>query len=380
MPPDLRPPQALTLRRQLNEPGLTRRLGAQGEALLAGGRVGVVVLAGGQGTRLGFPGPKGTFVLGPDPDRSLYAILLERVAATSRRSGRPIPVAILVSRDTEEGTRAHLEAHAYHGLPPEHVLLVRQGELPALDDGGRALLAGVGRLALAPDGHGGLVEALRRDEVLDGLAERGVEVLTTVQVDNPLARPLDPVFLGWLLDRGAVIAGKAVRKRDPAEKVGVYARGVDGHVRIVEYSELPEGGAPDLVLGSIAVHAISLPWLRRLVADPAFALPYHQARKRVACLGPDGLVTTPPGPNATKLEQFLFDLLPLAPRVAVQEVERAREFAPVKNAEGEDSPARARALVAAEIARWHREAGRAPPPAGGSLRPLLADGPEDLRG
>jgi UDP-N-acetylglucosamine/UDP-N-acetylgalactosamine diphosphorylase len=132
------------------------------------------------------------------------------------------------------------------------------------------------------------------------------------------------------------------------------------------------------VLGSIAVHAFSLPWLRRLLAEPGFMLPWHRATKKVACLGPDGTVATPATPNATKLEQFLFDLLPLAPRVAVHEVERSREFAPVKNATGDDSPETARALVAAEIARWHRAAGR-PVPARPSLRPLEADGPDDLR-
>jgi len=379
VPPDLRPPEVLTARRQANEAGLVARLADLGHRLLAAGKVAAVLLAGGQGSRLGFAGPKGTFVLGPDPDRSLYAVLLERIAAAGRKAGRPVPLVVLVSRDTEAATRAHFEAIRHGGLDPALVRLVRQGELPALDDAGRALLAAPGRLALAPDGHGGLVDALQRAGVLDELAGRGVEALTTFQVDNALGRPLDPVFLGWMLDRHATVVGKAVRKAAPDEKVGVYGRGLDGRVRILEYSELPPGGAPDLNLGSIAVHAFSLPWLRRLVADPAFALPWHRARKQVECLGPDGVVWTPATPNATKLEQFLFDLLPLAPRVAVHEVERAREFAPVKNATGADSPETARALVAAEIARWHRAAGRPVPDPAPSLRPLEADGPDDLR-
>jgi len=378
-PPDLRPPEALTLRRQQNEPGLPRRLSALGASLLAEGQVATVLLAGGQGSRLGHPGPKGTFVLGPTPDRTLYAVLLERVLAAGRRAGRPVPVVVLVSRDTEAATREAFATADTFGHDPALVRFVRQGELPALDDAGHAILAAPGRLALAPDGHGGLVTALEREGTFAWLEGLGVELLTTFQVDNPLGRPLDPVFLGWCVERKAVAAGKAVRKRDPGEKVGVYARGIDGRVRIVEYSELPEGGAPDLVLGSIAVHAFSLAWIRALLADPAFALPLHRARKKVMCLGPDGQVAVPAARSAIKLEQFLFDLLPAAPRVAVMEVDRAREFAPVKNAEGEDSPATARALVAAEIARWHRAAGRALPDPLPGLHPLDADGPADLR-
>lgn len=377
VPPDLRPPESLTWRRQQNEAGFARRLAAQGSALLAAGRVATVLLAGGQGTRLGFPGPKGTYVLGPEPDRTLYAVLLERVLAVSRAAGRPVPLVLLVSRETEHATRAALEAAGWHGLDPALVRIVRQGELPALDAEGRALLAGPGRLALSPDGHGGLVEALRLSGTFDWLAGLGIECVTTHQVDNPLGRALDPVFLGWLLDRRAVAAGKAVRKRDPGEKVGMFARGVDGRVRIVEYSEITPAAAAELQLGSIAIHAFSLAWLRRQLEDPAFTLPFHHARKKVACWTEETGLVTPERENAVKLEQFLFDLLPLAPRVAVHEVDRAREFAPIKNATGDDSPETCRAAVAAEIARWHRAAG-VPAPTIASLRPLVADGPDDL--
>jgi UDP-N-acetylglucosamine/UDP-N-acetylgalactosamine diphosphorylase len=379
IPPELRPPEALTWRRQENEGGILRRLGADGEALLRAGKVATALLAGGQGTRLGHAGPKGTFVLGPTPDRTLYAILCERVLAAGRRAGTPVPLVVMTGPDTDAPTREAFARSGHFGLDPALVEFVRQGELPALDDRGRALLSGPGRLALSPDGHGGLVEAFHRAGTFDRLRARGVEVLTTFQVDNPLGRPLDPVFLGWVLERKAVAAGKAVRKRDPSEKVGVFARDLDGRVRIVEYAEMPEGGLPDLVLGSIALHAFSLPWLASLVASPAFSLPFHKATKRVPFLGDDGRLVTPAAPNAVKLEQFLFDLLPLAPRVAIQEVDRRREFAPVKNASGEDSPATARAAVAAEIARWHRVAGVPVPDPVPPLSPLVADGPEDLR-
>lgn len=378
-PPDLRPPEALTLRRRHNEGGIGRRLALVGRQLLAAGKVATVLLAGGQGTRLGHPGPKGLFVLGPSPDRTLYAILFERVAAAGRSAGTPVPLVILVGRDTEDATRVVVADARRFGLDPSLVRVLRQGEMPAVDDGGRALLAAPGRLALAPDGHGGLVDALTRSSTLDWLRERGVEWLTTFQVDNALGRPLDPEFLGWAVERRAVAAGKAVRKRTPSEKVGVFARGIDGRVRIVEYSELPAEGAELLQLGSIAVHAWHLPWLAAVTSAPGFALPWHRARKRVPFLATDGTVRTPASENATKWEQFLFDLLPMAPRVAIVEVNRAREFAPLKNATGEDSPETARAAVTAEIRRWHREAGLDVTEGPLDLRPLEADGPDDLR-
>ena len=379
VPPDLRPPEALTLRRRHNEGGIGRRLAIAGKRLLAEGKVAAVLLAGGQGTRLGHAGPKGLFVLGPSADRTLYAILLERVAVVGRSAGRQVPLVILVGRDTEEATRAVVADGARYGLDPTLVRLVRQGEMPAFDSDGRAILAAPGRLALSPDGHGGLVDALVRSGTLEWLRELGVEWLTTFQVDNALGRPLDPEFLGWAVERRAVAAGKAVRKRTPTEKVGVFARGIDGLVRIVEYSELPAEGAELLQLGSIAVHAWHVPWLSRVVATPGFQLPWHRARKKVPFLAADGTTQAPTTENAVKFEQFLFDLLPMAPRVAIVEVERKREFAPVKNATGEDSPETARALVTAEIQRWHREAGRECPSGPLDLRPLEADGPDDLR-
>jgi UDP-N-acetylglucosamine pyrophosphorylase len=184
------------------------------------------------------------------------------------------------------------------------------------------------------------------------------------------------VFLGWTLERRAAAAGKAVRKATPDERVGVFGRDLEGRVHVLEYSEAPPGGVPDLVLGSIAIHLLSVSWLRSLLAHPAFGLPLHRARKKVPCLAPDGRAVVPAAPNAWKLERFLFDAFPHAPRFAIQEVDRAREFAPVKNADGADSPATARALVTAEVLRWHRASGAHPPSPEPSLRPLELDAPD----
>lgn len=367
-PSELRPPQALTLKRQEAVGGLRPRLAALGRRRLAAGEVATLLLAGGQGSRLGHPGPKGTLVLGPEADRTLYAVLAERVAAAGRAVGRRIPLLVLVGPDTEEATREafHRGAAAW-GLEAGQVTFLRQGTLPALNPEGRALLEAPGRLALAPDGHGGALAALSDAGLLERLWREGVRVLTTFQVDNPLARPLDPVLLGWMQERGAQVVGKAVRKVDAAERVGVFAREVTGRTRIVEYSELGAvGGAEALLLGSIAVHALDLAWLRSLCVAGEWPLPLHPTFKRLPGLSPEG------GAPQVKLERFLFDVFPFAPRVEVHEVARAREFAPIKNAEGSDSPASARALVEAEVRRWHRRRGipLTEPP---SLRPLEVD-------
>ena len=379
--PELRPPQALTFGRQANEPELVKRLERMGLGLLAGGRVATLLLAGGQGTRLGYDGPKGNVVFGPEEDRTLYRIHAERIAALSKRVGRPIPFYILVSAATEAATReAFAQAEAW-GLEEGQVRFLVQGTLPCLDEEGRGLLAGPGELARAPDGHGGAYRTLLDAGVIDQLAADEVDVLTTFQVNNPLGRGLDPVMLGWMVERKLHAIGKAVRKATPDEKVGVFARDLRGNTRIVEYTELPPApeGAPGeameapLVMGSIAIHGFAVQWLKKL-ADAGMRLPLHRARKKVPYLDASGTLVQPDEPNAWKLERFIFDLFPEAGRAEVHEVRREWEFAPVKNAEGVDSLTTARVLVDSEVRRWHQSRGdEAPEPP--SLRPLEIDGP-----
>ena len=370
-PAVLRPPAGLTWKRQTGEGGLRARLARTGLGLLAGGRVGAVLLAGGEGSRLGISGPKGDVVFGPSADRTLYRIHAERLTHVGRVVGRSIPLAVLTSATTHEATSERFLTGDRLGLEADQATVVEQGRLPVLDADGRALLAGPGELLLAPDGHGGLWPALHDSGVLERWGHAGIDVVVTFQVDNPLARLLDPVMLGWMVERRATIVTKAVAKASPDERVGVYARDLEGRTRIVEYSELPPDGAPDLKLGSIAVHAFSLAWLRATL--PHWRGPLHRAHKKVAAWTPQGVVQ-PDAPNAYKLERFLFDLFPDAPRVEVHEVAREREFAPVKNATGVDSLESSRLLVEREVLRWHHLAGtEAPRPV--RLAPLERDAP-----
>jgi UDP-N-acetylglucosamine pyrophosphorylase len=315
---------------------------AEGEDALARGAVAVVIVAGGQGTRLGFDGPKGCYPIGPVTDRSLFQIHCEKVAALGRRYGTAPPLYVMTSEDNHAATERFLAGHDWFGL--EHLRLFRQGTMPAVDaDSGRVLLAARDRVALSPDGHGGTLRALLRTGCLDEMRERGIETIFYLQVDNPLIAIGDPGFVGAHRLAGAEVSSKVVRKTDPAEKVGVVAAR-DGRQLVIEYSDLPDRLAeqrrPDgglaFAAGSIALHVFSLDFVDRVAATAE--LPFHRALKRVPYVGDDGSRVEPADPNAVKFEQFIFDTLPLARRSLVLETSREGEFEPLKNAKGASSP------------------------------------------
>ena len=322
---------------------------AEGEDALARGAVAIVIVAGGQGTRLGFDGPKGCYPIGPVTDRSLFQIHCEKVAALGRRYGRTPPLYVMTSDDNHAATEAFFADHDRFGL--ERVRLFRQGTMPAVDAGsGAVLLAARDRVALSPDGHGGTLRALRRNGCLDEMRERGVETIFYLQVDNPLIAVGDPGFVGAHRLAGAEVSSKVVRKTDPAEKVGVVAVR-EGRQLVIEYSDLPDrlaelrrpGGGLAYAAGSIALHVFSRDFVERVAATAE--LPYHRALKRVPYVGERGERVDPDEPNAIKFEQFIFDTLPLARRSLVLETSREGEFEPLKNAEGPSSPETVRARL-----------------------------------
>jgi|688.fasta_scaffold08250_13 UDP-N-acetylglucosamine/UDP-N-acetylgalactosamine diphosphorylase len=313
----------------------------RGAAALGDGLVGAVLVAGGQGSRLGHDGPKGCFPIGPVSGASLFRLLLGKLAAVRRRHGRPVPLAIMTSAATEAATREYLARESCCGLDPDDVRIFRQASLPALDAAtGEMLRDEPGRLALAPDGHGGMLTALAAAGLLDWFARRGVEQVVSFQVDNPLALPLHPEFLGYHLLTAAEFSTQVVLKREPGERVGAVIESGGVH-RVVEYSDL----APDLAAarlpdgrlrfhaGSIAVHAFARSFLDRAAATTD-SLPLHLAFKAVPFVDAAGVRQVPAGPNAIKFERFIFDLMPLARRVCVVQIEAADGFAPLKNAPG----------------------------------------------
>lgn len=345
------------------------RYAAVGEELIRAGKLAAFVVAGGQGTRLGFDGPKGCFPAGAVSGATLFEMFARQIAAAQHKFGVTIPWYIMTSPLNHDATVAYLRANDFFGLDPEAVSCFQQGVMPSFDAAtGRLLLADRHALATNPDGHGGSLKALVVGGAIDDMKHRGIELISYFQVDNPSTKIVDPVFIGLHAaapDSSAEMSSKMLAKRDPAEKVGVFCV-VDGKLQMVEYSDLPGDLAAERLpagqlrfsAGNPAIHLLSVEFVERLSADPAFALPFHRADKKVACIDPgSGGLIEPTAPNAVKLERFVFDALPLARRSLVLETDRIEEFAPVKNAEGDDSPASSRRLQTERAARWLEGAG-----------------------
>ncbi|MBS0210253.1 MAG: UDPGP type 1 family protein [Planctomycetes bacterium] len=338
----------------------------KGAEALADGKLGAVLVAGGQGTRLGFDHPKGMYAIGPVSQASLFQILFEKLQAMSRRYNVRIPLYLMTSPATHDETAAYLASKHNFGLRADDVHLFCQGTMPAVDAvTGRVLLAEPGRLFASPDGHGGMLAALDRSGGLRDIRLRGIEDLFYFQVDNPLAQVCDPEFIGYHLLSLSELSTQVVAKQLPAEKVGNVVT-VDGRMRIIEYSDLPASagerrnaqGGLALWAGNTAIHVIDVAFLERVKNDE-HRLPFHRAHKAVPYVDETGKLVEPAQPNAIKFERFIFDLLPAAERAIVVEVEPGRAFAPVKNAPGSkvDSPELVQKQMLAQAREWLTTAG-----------------------
>ncbi len=338
-----------------------------GEAALRAGRVAAFTVAGGQGTRLGYDGPKGTFPVTPLKARPLFQVFAEKICAAGRRYGRPLHWFIMTSHANHAETEAFFAEHGYFGLDRTQVHFFRQGRMPAVDFSGRILLETKGSIALSPDGHGGSLRALARSGALDFMAREGIDTLSYFQVDNPLVRAVDPAFIGWHALGRSEMTSKMVPKAYPEEKVGVFCA-QNGNTIVVEYSDLPmerqreidAQGRLRYLAGSIAIHVLDRDFVRRVAAGgPGVALPFHRADKKIPTLDAAGQPVKPEKPNGVKFEMFVFDALPFARNPLVIETLRADDFSPVKNASGVDSPQTCRDDQLRQFARWLRANGAA---------------------
>ncbi len=357
---------------------------ASGALHIREGKVAVFMAAGGQGSRLGYEGPKGMFRIGPVSNNPLFQIHAEKVLKYSRKFDSRIPFIIMTSRANYKETAEFFKENGFFGLPSEDVFMFYQQMVPSLDAEGKLILESRNRIFKNPDGHGGSLTALQSSGILAEIKRRGIETLSYFQVDNPLANIVDPVFIGFHLVHRAEVSSKAVKKTYPEEKVGVFVRFGSGRIGIVEYSDFPQdrllhrNGDGNLMYssGNIAVHLFNSEFIERVASGHESALPYHAANKRIRTIR-EGAVSEIDG---YKFEKFIFDALPLAERSIVFEVSREDEFAPVKNATGIDSVESAQKLMLDLHRKWLTMRGIRVPASARiiEISPLAAVGPEDL--
>jgi len=336
-----------------------------GGAALRAGKVAAFTVAGGQGTRLGFPGPKGTFPVTPVTGASLFAVFAGKLKAAGQRYGTAIPWYIMTSQANHGETLQAFEEAGYYGLEPGQVRFFSQGRMPAVDFTGKILLEDKDRVAMSPDGHGGSLRALVRSGAIAEMKAMGVEAISYFQVDNPLVKVIDPAFIGFHLQQGSEMSSKMVPKAHAGEKVGHFCV-KDGRTVVIEYSDMPEAmqeerdasGNLRFCSGSIAIHVLDVDFVERLGSGNAdIRLPFHLARKKIPCLDSGGQPVEPKEPNGIKFEMFVFDALPFARNPVIIETLRADDFSPVKNASGSDSPETAKADQVRQWTRWLKAAG-----------------------
>jgi len=336
-----------------------------GRRMISEGKVAAFTVAGGQGTRLGFEGPKGTVPVTPVKMKTLFQLFAEMIHTVRERYEVGIAWYIMTSPATHERTMSFLQEHEFFGLPTDDVVVFPQQMLPLFDSDGYILMKSKHRLWLGPDGHGGSLKALAHSGALADLSARAVKVISYFQIDNPMVKPFDPLFIGLHATTHSEMSTKVATKTHDKERVGnVCVQG--GSTVVIEYSQphflqdyahqRNPDGSRRFDAGNLAIHLLDVSFLDRILAQ-RFELPYHRARKKVKWINEKGVECEPVEENAYKYETFVFDALPLAQNPLVLEVDRMEEFSPVKNASGADSVDTSIADQVHRAARWLEAAG-----------------------
>ncbi len=333
-----------------------KKAAAAGGKELAAGRVGVLLVAGGQGSRLGYDGPKGAYSIGPITGSSLFYFHARKVLALSIKYACRLPFYIMTSQGNYDATVAHFEENDYFGLDPRDVIFFKQGMWPGMTPDGKIILDAPGHIFMSPDGHGGLIGALKAGGCFADMKKRGIKTLFFFQVDNPMVEIADPAFIGLHTLEKSEYSLKLTAKREPTEGLGMVVKR-DGHFDMIEYTEMTDEmnnrrtktGDLYFKFGSPAIHVFDRAFLERLANK---AMPLHLAHKKIATVDAKGRIVKPAAPNGYKFEKFIFDALPEAKGVTCFAFDRAEEFSPVKNAEGKDSPATCKADLQA---KWRRQ-------------------------
>lgn len=319
------------------------------EEVLQKGEYAVVTMAGGQGTRLGHPGPKGTFKLDVyGKGKYLFEILAENLKEANQRYEMVIPWYIMTSKENHQETYEFLEKNNYFGYSKQDVILFTQGELPLMDTKGKLLIGKDYKIRLASDGNGGTYASLRGSGALADMKARGIKWVFIGSIDNALLKMVDSQLLGIAIEKKVQIASKSVVKANPHERVGVFCK-INGHPKVIEYSELPEKMAEEIDQNGelkygeshIMCNLFTIDAIEKVSKEP---LMYHSAFKKNAYLDENGKEVIPEEPNSYKFESFIFDAFTFFDDIAILRGRREDDFAPVKNKEGIDSPKTAKEL------------------------------------
>lgn len=327
----------------------------KGEEAIRAGRLAALVVAGGQGTRLGFDGPKGILPITPVKRKSFFQVFAEKIKVAQERYQCLIPWYVMTSQSNYDATVRFFEQNNNFGL--NEICFFNQGMTPVIDLNGKFLLDEQGLIAMAPDGHGGCFEALLRSGLFSKMEDRGIDLISYFQVDNPLVKCIDPLFIGLHVSACSEMSSKCVKKLDSSERVGLFCKESD-HLKVIEYSYAPEDmltrrridGGLFFNAGNIAVHLLDRVFAKKMGGPNG--LKFHHARKMVPYLGAQKQLVIPDQLNSIKFEKLIFDALAQAKNPVLMEVRREDEFSPVKNAKGKDSPQSSSEDQLRQSVRW----------------------------
>ena len=319
-----------------------------GESKIKEGKLAVVTMAGGQGTRLGHSGPKGTYDLGLDSHKSIFEILCDTLNKARNKYEVNIPWYIMTSDENNKATVEFFKENNYFGYPENSIIFFKQGKLEMMDPNGKILLNENGKIKEASNGHGGIFQSMLKEGIIYDMKARGIEWVFIGGVDNVLVNMVDPILIGLAEAKNVLAAGKSIVKAGPEEKVGVFCK-KNGKPSVIEYSEISKEMAAERTENGELKYGEShilcnLFNIKAIDNISKKELPYHVAFKKAKYMDKNGEILCPENPNAYKFEEFLFDAFESLDDMAILRVKREDEFAPVKNAEGVDSPETARKL------------------------------------
>lgn len=312
-----------------------------GKELIASGKVGCLLIAGGQGTRLRFDGPKGMYPITPITKKTLFEFFCDKVKAAGNRAGRELPLAIMTSPLNDQQTRHFFSVNNYFGLSRKQVNFFSQKNLPMLDREGNLFIESPNRIAEGPDGNGYSLRYFVESGIHEEWYDSGVQLMNYVLIDNPLADPFDAELVGNHFRRRAEVTIKGTQRLHAQEKVGLVVSS-DGQVRVIEYSEMPEqerqatlaDGTLRHQFSNLSLYCFSLPFVEKAAI---YELPLHPALKAAKYLSKEGKIVHSTEPNSWKFETFIFDVLPIAKKVNAVLYPREECFAPLKNFSGDNS-------------------------------------------